>query len=46
VLEDPQEVTSFSLQKDEVEALLNIGPELLYQAPEFVQLMKSLTEAQ
>jgi predicted acylesterase/phospholipase RssA len=38
--------TSFSLQKDEVEALINIGPELLRNSPEFIQFMKSLTEAQ
>jgi predicted acylesterase/phospholipase RssA len=38
--------TSFSLQKDEIQALLNIGPELLNQSPEFIQLMNSLAEAQ
>lgn len=38
--------TTFSLEKDEIQALLSIGPELLTQSPEFIQLMNSLAETQ
>ena len=34
--------TSFSLEKDQVQELLDIGPELLRNSPEFIEFMKSL----
>jgi len=34
--------TSFSLSRDQVDALIRIGPELLRAAPEFKELMESL----
>lgn len=36
--------TNFSLEKEEIQALVDIGPQLLQQSPEFIEFMKSLQD--
>ena len=35
--------TSFALEKDQVQALIEVGPQLLNESPDFLALIESLT---
>jgi hypothetical protein len=36
--------TTFSLEKEEIQVLVDIGPQLLQQSPEFIDFIKSLQD--